>query len=104
MHLTYRTARRIAAAEAAYSAVMWWPCLRMRNTGCYMGVPANDAVAEMRVIDLYRRDGEKLAENWIFIDMLHFLAQQGVDLLLATGPDADAVRQLDREPDPVHRR
>ena len=30
---------------------------------------------------LYRRDGDKLAENWIFIDNLHFLSQLGVDLL-----------------------
>jgi hypothetical protein len=35
----------------------------------------------MRVVDIYRRDGEKLAENWIFIDLLYFLMQQGVDVL-----------------------
>ena len=39
------------------------------------------APAEMRVVDLYRRDGDKLAENWIFIDILHFLAMQGNDVL-----------------------
>lgn len=71
----------LACAEGNFSAVMWWPCLRMQNIGGYMGVPANDARAEMRVLDLYRRQGDKLAENWIFIDMLHFLAAQGVDLL-----------------------
>lgn len=75
----------LAVAEGKFSAVMWWPCLRMRNHGGYMGVPANDAVAEMRVVDLYRRDGDKLAENWIFIDMLHFLSGQGVDLLADIG-------------------
>ena len=78
----------IATAEGDYSAVMWWPCLRMRNTGDYMGVPANDAVAEMRVVDLYRRNGDMLAENWIFIDMLHFLKMQGVDLLAQIGDPA----------------
>ncbi len=67
---------------------MWWPCLTLRNTGDYLGVPANDVAAEMRVVDLYRRDGDKLAENWIFIDMLHFLAQQGVDLLADIGGQA----------------
>jgi hypothetical protein len=35
----------------------------------------------MRVVDIYRRDGDKLAENWIFIDILHFLSLQGLDLL-----------------------
>ncbi|MEM1374854.1 MAG: nuclear transport factor 2 family protein [Pseudomonadota bacterium] len=71
----------LSVAEGNFSAVMWWPCLRMTNVGGYMGVPANGGLAEMRVVDLYRRDGDKLAENWIFIDMLHFLAGQGVDLL-----------------------
>ncbi len=71
----------VTAAEGNFSAVMWWPCLRMRNTGDYMGVPASDSVAEMRVVDVYRREGDRLAENWIFIDMLHFLKDQGVDVL-----------------------
>ena len=71
----------VTVAEGDYSFAMWWPCLQMRNTGNYMGVPSSDAIAEMRVVDLYRRDGEKLAENWIFIDMLHFLKEQGVDVL-----------------------
>ena len=74
----------LACAQGRFSAVMWWPCLRMRNIGDYMGAPANDALAEMRVVDLYRRDGTKIAENWIFIDMLHFLAQQNIDLLEET--------------------
>jgi hypothetical protein len=46
-----------------------------------MGVPGNDLRADMRVVDIYRRDGDKLAENWVFIDMLHFLKMQGVDIL-----------------------
>ena len=35
----------------------------------------------MRVVDIYRRDGDKLAENWIFIDILHFLDMQGLNVL-----------------------
>ena len=46
-----------------------------------MGIPANEARADMRVVDIYRRSGDKLAENWIFIDMLHFMKMQGVDVL-----------------------
>ena len=75
----------LSVAQGRFSAVMWWPCLTMRNIDGYMGVPANDAHAEMRVVDLYRRDGDKLAENWIFIDLLHFLKMQGVDLLSKIG-------------------
>ena len=46
-----------------------------------MGYPASEKPVDMRIVDIYRRDGDKLAENWIFIDMLHFLKQQGLDVL-----------------------
>jgi hypothetical protein len=38
----------------------------------------------MRVVDIYRRDGDKLAENWVLIDLLHWLKQQGLDVLERT--------------------
>jgi len=75
----------LAVSEGHFSAVMWWPCLTMRNKAGFMGVKPNNELAEMRVIDFYRRDDNKLAENWIFIDILHFLKQQGVDLLKEIG-------------------
>ena len=46
-----------------------------------MGMPATGKPGDMRVIDMYRREGGMLAENWIFIDLLHFWNQQGVDIL-----------------------
>ena len=39
---------------------------------------------EFRVIDIYRQDGSKLVENWIFIDALHFWKHQGRDFLHET--------------------
>ena len=34
------------------------------------------------MVDIYRRDGEdKVAENWVFIDMLHYLKLRGLDVL-----------------------
>ncbi len=68
-------------AEGNYGAFFGWPNLSLTNTDGFMGVPASDVRADMRVVDVYRRDGDKLAENWIFIDMLHFLKMQGVDVL-----------------------
>jgi hypothetical protein len=44
-------------------------------------MPATDRLAEFRVIDIYRREGSKLAENWVFIDLLHAWKTQGVDIL-----------------------
>lgn len=68
-------------AEGTYGGFFGWPNLTLSNTGGFMGVPANEARADMRVVDIYRRAGDRLAENWIFIDMLHFLKMQGVDVL-----------------------
>ncbi|MEL6683436.1 MAG: nuclear transport factor 2 family protein [Pseudomonadota bacterium] len=67
-------------AEGNFGGFFGWANLTVTNAGGYLGMPAGDP-AEMRVVDLYRRDGEKLAENWIFIDILHFLAMQGNDVL-----------------------
>ena len=46
-----------------------------------MGLPASERTTEMRVVDMYRREGDKLAENWVFIDLLHYLRFLGVDVL-----------------------
>lgn len=67
-------------AEGNFGGFFGWANLTVTNAGGYMGLPAGDP-ADMRVVDLYRRDGDKLAENWIFIDMLHFLSMQGLDVL-----------------------
>ena len=67
--------------EGNYGGFFGWPNLTITNDAGYMGVPGNDIRADMRVIDIYRSEGDKLAENWIFIDMLHFLKMQGVDVL-----------------------
>ena len=68
-------------AEGNYAGWFGWPNLTMRNAGGFVGMPASERMLEMRVVDIYRRDGEKLSENWVFIDLLHFLSMQGVDVL-----------------------
>ncbi len=68
-------------AEGHFGGFFGWPNLTLTNTGSFMGMPATDLAADMRVIDMYRRQGDKLSENWIFIDLLHFWKQQGLDVL-----------------------
>ncbi|MEM8577485.1 MAG: ester cyclase [Pseudomonadota bacterium] len=70
-------------AEGNYGGFFGWPNLSIIPVGNYLGVPASGMRAPMRVVDIYRREGDKLAENWIFIDILHFLSEQGMDLLAA---------------------
>ena len=69
-------------AEGNIGGWFGWPSLLMKAKGNYMGLTStSDKIAEMRVVDLYRRSGDKLSENWIFIDHLHFLKGLGIDLL-----------------------
>jgi len=68
-------------AEGKFGGFFGWPNLTLTPIGGFMGMPATGKASDMRVIDIYRRDGDKLAENWIFIDLLHFWNQQGVDVL-----------------------
>jgi SnoaL-like polyketide cyclase len=71
-------------AEGHYGGFFGWPNFTARPTGGFMGMPGSDIAGEFRVIDIYRRSGDKLAENWVFIDLLHFWKQQGVDFLAQT--------------------
>ncbi|WP_299837386.1 nuclear transport factor 2 family protein [uncultured Jannaschia sp.] len=74
-------------AEGNYGGFFGWPNLTLTNAGRYLGVNGDGTTrADMRVVDLYRREGDKLAENWIFIDLLHFLNMQGVDVLAGLSP------------------
>ena len=71
-------------AEGHFGGFFGWPNLTLTPTGGFMGMPATGKPGDMRVIDMYRREGDKLTENWIFIDLLHFWNQQGVDILART--------------------
>ncbi|MEX0287251.1 MAG: ester cyclase [Paracoccaceae bacterium] len=79
-------------AEGHYGGFFGWPNFTAVPIGGFMGMPATGKPGEFRVIDIYRREGDKLAENWIFIDLLHFWKQQGVDILSRnTGIDSGRV-------------
>jgi hypothetical protein len=71
-------------AEGHYGGFLGWPNFTAVPTGGFMGLPGSDTPGEFRVIDIYRRAGNKLAENWVFIDLLHFWKMQGRDFLKET--------------------
>lgn len=68
-------------AEGNYCGFFGWPNLNNKNNGGFLGLPASKINAPMRVVDIYRREGDKLAENWVYIDILHYLFEQGLDVL-----------------------
>jgi predicted ester cyclase len=68
-------------AEGLYGGWVGWPSLSMAVTGGgYMGLPATNKEIDMRVVDMYRREGNKIAENWVFIDIPYTLKQQDLDI------------------------
>ena len=68
-------------AEGSFGGFFGWPNLTLRNAGGYMGMTAGPGPSDMRVVDMYRVQDGKLAENWIFIDLLNYLNLQGLDVL-----------------------
>ena len=68
-------------AEGHYAGFFGWANLTNTPTGGFLGLTGNEVRADMRVVDIYRREGDKLAENWVFIDLLHWMSMQGLDVL-----------------------
>jgi len=68
-------------AEGNYGCFFGWPNLTNTAQGGFLGLPGSNMPADMRVVDIYRRSGEKLVENWVFIDLPHWLDMQGLDVL-----------------------
>lgn len=71
-------------AEGQFACFFGWPNLSNRAKGGFMGLPSGDVRADMRVVDVYYREGDKLLENWVLIDIPYWLKQQGVDILERT--------------------
>lgn len=70
-------------AEGNFACFFGWPNLSHTPTGGFMGLPGG-VRADMQVVDVYRREGDKLMENWVLIDIPYWLKQQGVDILERT--------------------
>jgi len=67
-------------AEGNYAGFFGWPNLSNTPLGGWLGLPGGKVSATMQVVDVYRREGDKLAENWVFIDIPYWLKQQGLDI------------------------
>ena len=68
-------------AEGNYAGFFGWPNLTNTATGGFLGLPASGVAADMRVVDIYRRQGDKLTENWVLIDFPWWLKQQGLNII-----------------------
>jgi hypothetical protein len=80
--------------ERSYVASTGWPSVRATHTGGgWLGLAPTDRKIGMRVMDFWRRDGDRLAENWVFIDIPELLLQMGVDIFARMAELAPATRR-----------
>jgi len=68
-------------AEGNYACFFGWPNLSNSPVGGWLGLPGGSMDATMQVVDIYRREDDKLVENWVMIDLPWWLKQQGLDVL-----------------------
>ena len=71
-------------AEGNFACFFGWPNLSNRPIGGFLGLPSSGESADMQVVDVYYREGDKLSENWVLIDLPYWLKQQGLDILQRT--------------------
>ena len=72
--------------ERNYVASTGWPSITATHSGGgWLGLAPTGRRITMRVMDFWRRDGDRLAENWVMIDIPDLLAQLGLDVFARTG-------------------
>jgi predicted ester cyclase len=67
-------------ADGHYVAASGFPGVVATHTGPYLGCAPSNRPVEMWVMDIWRREGDRLVENWVMIDLPHLLLQAGRDL------------------------
>jgi predicted ester cyclase len=68
--------------DGTYVASTGWPSINATHSGDdWLGVPATGKRITQRIMDIWRREGDLLTENWVFIDLIDLLAQFGIDML-----------------------
>jgi hypothetical protein len=71
-------------AEGSFACFFGWPNLSNTPIGGFLGLPGGEIRADMQVVDVYYREGDKLVENWVLIDLPYWLKQQGLDIIERT--------------------
>lgn len=67
--------------DGNYVATTGWPSITATHAGSYLGVPASGKQITMRVMDWWRREDDRLIENWVLIDIIDLFLQLDIDLL-----------------------
>ena len=76
--------------EGQYACGGIWDSAFSYHNGDYAGIPATGKLMTMRDFDWWKRDGDRLIENWVPIDMIDLCRQMGVDLMQRLREQVDA--------------
>lgn len=69
-------------AEGAYVCETGWPNMRQTlSGGGWLGMPATGKTVLLRSLDFWRMEAGLIRENWVLVDLLDAMAQQGLDAL-----------------------
>ena len=68
-------------ASGNYVATGGWPHMTgTHRVGEWLGLPPTNKELTLRVMDIWRREGDLLKENWVAIDIIDMLMQMGLDV------------------------
>ena len=67
-------------ADGDYICSGGWPSLNCVQVKPFLDQPPSNNRIFMRVCDWWRREGDLLMENWVFVDIPHVLLQLGFDV------------------------
>ena len=70
----------IRIADDNFVVTGGWPSVEATHLGEWLGIPATNKKIKMRVMDFYRLEDCKIAENWVPIDILYILHQMGFNV------------------------
>ena len=72
---------RARIGDGMYIASTGWPSITATHAGGgWLGLAPTNRAVTMRVMDFWRREGDRLAENWVMIDVPDLLTQMGIDI------------------------
>lgn len=67
--------------QGNYVATGGWPHMHGSHlAGGWLGLAPSGKNLELRVMDIWRREGSLLVENWVGIDIIHMCKQMGLDV------------------------
>lgn len=68
-------------ADGKFAASTGWPSLGGTHQNQFMDWPPTGERIGWNIMDFWKRDGDKLLENWVMIDLIDAAMASGVDLL-----------------------